>query len=478
MSSFNHNLETKELKLQSDVLRLAQEKNEIIRNNYLSEDENILGFGYGGSESLTIFLEKPGREKFVRKVLSEKLITPKWDREGQDVMLPPCQKARSQTKYLMGLPDEVTPLFPQVFNVVDREEKIEKDKQSKVYHEYIYDMSFIPGIEVSQFIRKYQPSKKIVAALYCEIFRVLNEKVHANRRRIPSHSTLEQSYFSKIEKRLNLCKATAPKTFGDRLLQAENIVIDGQIMRNVPRLLRELRENKAYQDLLEPRFHSLVMGDTNTENIKIGNIEPLLRDYDDFSFNNIPFTAEELELKFLDPRAIGFHENGVDTCADDPMYDNKPWHNSLGNYDKIHGEHFDIAHGFYGSTPYLAVNFHENNPYEYSYNGIEEYFKDVMNAAWKLNNPYSDINQNDPNWLIRFAFIMGTHFMAMPPFHFSRTKDNVLIDDALNQKRPLAIYAEGIKWLNLALDMLEGHVTEFHGMPVANVEMPTMAVAA
>jgi hypothetical protein len=196
-----------------------------------------------------------------------------------------------------------------------------------------------------------------------------------------------------------------------------------------------------------------------------------LRQYDNFSVTNPPFTAEDIEIRFLDPRAIGFYENGVDTNADDPMYDNKPWHNSLGNYDKIHGEHFDLAYQLHREIPHILLAFDEENPYELAYSGIEEHFSEVMTAAWKLDNPDSDVNQNDPNWLIRFVFLMGTHFMAMPPYHFSKNNDGILIDNAHQQKRPLAIYVEGIKWLNLTLDMLEGKIDEFHGIPVPDLKI-------
>ena len=59
--------------------------------------------------------------------------------------------------------------------------------------------------------------------------------------------------------------------------------------------------------------------------------------------------------------------------------------------------------------------------------------------------------------------------MAMPPFHFSRAEDGSLMDTPWDQKRPLAIYAEGVKWLNLAIDMLEGRVTQFYGVPVPDM---------
>ena len=70
------------------------------------------------------------------------------------------------------------------------------------------------------------------------------------------------------------------------------------------------------------------MGDTNTENIKITK-EIALLEY--LEQGDLSFSAADIGIKFLDPRAIGFHENGEDTGSDDPMYDNKLWHNSIGN---------------------------------------------------------------------------------------------------------------------------------------------------
>jgi hypothetical protein len=114
---------------------------------------------------------------------------------------------------------------------------------------------------------------------------------------------------------------------------------------------RRFRKHTAFLDILEPKFHSLVMGDTNTENIKITNTEPLLRaqrlieegttrEKINEALDGI--TAESLGIRFLDPRAIGFKSEGSDT-SDDAMYDNKPWHNCLGHYDEIHYEHFKLA---------------------------------------------------------------------------------------------------------------------------------------
>ncbi|HEX2571834.1 MAG TPA: hypothetical protein VH877_19990 [Polyangia bacterium] len=464
--------------IRSDALRLGQGRSDLIAG-YLKPGETIEGFGYGGSESLTMFLRRGDGDLIVRKILSERLVTPRWDRGGRGVMLPPHIKARRQMEFLRGLPPSVQPYFPLILDVSERGHApgAGDGAASGEPHEFVYDMSFVPGMEVSQFVRKYRPAPITVALLYAEIFRLLRERVHTHRRRMPRRPTLEASYFSKIEKRLALAASTAPKTFNDQLLECDEIVLNGRKQRNVRALLKTLRENERYREVLEPFFHSLVVGDTNTENVKIGNLEPLLQAHAGRSVRDRPFTWEDLELRFLDPRAIGYHEDGVDTGADDPMYDNKPWHNSLGHYDLIHGEHFELEYRDTGDAglPSLRIHFHEDNAYADSYRGIGRYFAEVMTTAWHLDDPDSDVRRADPYWLIRFAFLMGTHFLAMPPFHLGKTEDGELIDDARYQRRPLAIYAEGIRWMNLALDMLEGRVQSYLGLPVPQIGEPPAA---
>jgi hypothetical protein len=457
--------------VQSDALRVARGPSDAVAR-YLKPGEKIEGFGFGGSESLTLFLRQGEAERFVRKILSERLVTPRWNRDGRGVMLPPCRKARSQTEYLRDLPASVRPYFPEVLDVSERSVTSVEEEGEVTHHEFMYDMSFIDGIEVGRFIQEYQPAPRTVALLYTEIFRLLREQIHVHRQREPRHPTLESSYFAKIEKRLALAAATAPHTFNDLMLRSPEILLNGRRLRNVPTLLRTFRSSERYAQILEPRTHGLVVGDTNTENIKIRNIEPLLRDHGDLAPGARPFTYRDLELCFLDPRAIGFHEHGIDTGADDPMYDNKPWHNSLGHYDQIHGEHFDLAYQMLDGIPALRIAFHEQHPYAASYHELGRYFADTMTAARQLDEPGVGIEHEDPFWIIRFAFVMGTHFMAMPPFHFSKTEDGRLIDEPKSQRRPLAIYAEGIEWLNLALEMLEGRHREYLGVPVPSIYEP------
>jgi hypothetical protein len=480
------------------VLRHARGRNLLssMVNAYIHVGETVVGFGNGGSESMTLFVRRDGEDRIiVRKVLSEALTTANWDRHGEGVMLPPFTKAKRQAEYLLALPDAVRPYFPEAIDIIEREIPIPAhlttDRET-TYQEVIVEMSYVPGEEVSRFVERYSPPPAVIARLYTQIFSVLHRDVHSVDRVPAPCETLDISYFRKIEDRLALCRQTAPHTFNPQLLDTERIVINGVSYLNSSALLARFRARPEFGHVLEPRFHSLVMGDTNTENIKMIDVEPLLhaqrlieacaeRDKIDAALADI--TAASLGLRFLDPRAIGFRSEGGQT-RDDPMYDNKPWHNSIGHYDEIHYEQFTLRVGLdAGSAPRVDIEFTEGNPYQRAYQvrdvtarddridetaprGVEDYFRSVMTEVYGLDDPDSEYLRDDPYWLIRFVFLMGTHFTAMPPFHFKSEVDGTLTDSYQTQRRPVAIYCEGIKWLNWALEMLAGTRTEFLGIRV------------
>ncbi|MEV4559833.1 ACP S-malonyltransferase [Kitasatospora sp. NPDC049285] len=490
------------------VLGLTEENERVLANArsrrilsstvcaYIEADETIVGFGQGGSESMTIFVRKEGEERItVRKVLSEALTTARWNPDGRGVMLPPFTKARKQAEFLAALPEQVRGYFPEVYSVLEREAPVPfhlRTGDRTVDREVIYEMSYVAGEEVSRYVEKHTPPPAVVARLYEQIIRVLNDEVHSIGRVPAPGETLDTSYFRKIEDRLELCRRTAPRTFSPHLLDTEHIVIDGVSYLNHTALLRRFRESPEFAAILEPAFHSLVMGDTNTENIKITNSAPLRHaqrliesgaPQEDVDAALAAITHETLGIRFLDPRAIGFKSDGRHT-RDDAMYDNKPWHNSIGHYDEIHFEQFTMAvDAGEGRTPSVDITFQNGNPYQKAYRvrdvtasggrvdpaapqGMEDYFAPVMTAALGLDDPESPFLRQDPFWLIRFVFMMGQHFTAMPPFHFQKELDGTLVDGYQTQRRPVAIYCEGVKWLNWALQMLEGGRTEFLGLPV------------
>lgn len=462
-------------------------------NAYVESGERIVGFGKGGSESMTIFLVKDGAEAtVVRKILSEALVTADWSADGEGVMLPPFAKAGRQADFLRHLPAPVKRYFPEVQEVWERSIPVpgRQEGERAAHEEVIYEMSYVPGDEVSRYIERHSPPPPVVAKIYQEIYRVLYREVHSVGRVPAPGGTLEESYFKKIEDRLELSRRTAPHTFGPDLLEPDTILINGVAHRNAMSLVRWFRDHPEHHAVLEPRFHSLVMGDTNTENIKLTDTGPLQAAQKlieegaprrDIDAALAAVTAETLGIRFLDPRAIGYRTSGRET-VDDPMYDNKPWHNSLGHYDEIHFEHFrmEVDTGG-GRPPRVDIEFVEDNPFQRAYRvrdvverdgrvdlerprGIEDHFAPVMTEVFALDDPNSAYLAEDPHWLVRFVFMMGTHFTAMPPFHFQAELDGSLTDTYQVQRRPVAIYCEGVKWLNWAVDMLEGKRTSFLGL--------------
>lgn len=466
-------------------------------SSYILPGETLVGFGDGGSESMTLFFRRDeSRELLVRKVLSEALTTARWDPQGTGPMLPPFMKAKRQAEYLCALPSALRDYFPQVLDIVERRLQLpDKAGASRTFHEVIYEMTFVPGVEVGQYVRTHTPPAAVVARLYEQIMLFVHQHVHTQRRVASPGGVLEEQYFRKIEDRLDLCRRTAPRTFGSVLLDSDEIVINGRPYRNHRVLLEALRAHQRFRDVLEPPTLALVIGDTNTENIKIGTTEPLHRAQRLIESNAsdaeiqealASITASSIGLKFLDPRAIGYRSDGA-SVRDDPMYDNKPWHNSIGHYDEIHNELFDLSFSVgTGGVPEVTISFHADNPYRKAYrvrdvveqgdgvrpdhpDGIEDYFAQVMNAVYQLDDAASAYRREDPHWITRFVFTMGTHFTAMPPFHFESEIEGTLVDAPEVQRRPIAIYCEGIKWLNWALEMLEGTRSDFLGVPVAAI---------
>jgi len=419
--------------------------------SYLNKKEKVVGFGRGGSESMVLFL-KSGRKKeiIIRKIVSKKLVTARWGDKGRGVMLPPTKKALSQIEYINNLPSEVRKYFPDICNI----------KKNTKKDGVVYDQSYVPGLEVSSFIAQYKPSPKLVAHLYREILLCLKENVFIHRKISRGNiKTLEVSYFNKIKERLSLAQKTAPKLFSEQLLDSDYIYINNKKYLNLSNVCEKIK-NHRYCKVLEPSSFCLVVGDTNTENIKISNIDPLLEAMKTNTFN---FKYSDIKLKFLDPRAIGFRTVGKNT-VDDYMYDNKPLHNSLGNYDVIHNEYFDLFMNFKKNIPNIEIHHFENHPFKKSYCGVENFFGFIMEGGWNVNS--KEALRQDPYWLIRFAFVMGTHFAAMSPFHFHKNEQGVLMDNYICQKRPISIYCEGVKWLNHALRMLNKELDTFYGVTV------------
>jgi hypothetical protein len=102
------------------------------------------------------------------------------------------------------------------------------------------------------------------------------------------------------------------------------------------------------------------------------------------------------------------------------------------------------------------------------YDKIEKYFAYVM-EGWGVSS--EEFAERDPNWVLRFAFMMGSHFAAMPPFHFRKDAEGLTPEDIQMQKRAIAIYCKGIMWLNKAQDMIEEQEQRLYGFSAGELQV-------
>ncbi len=424
--------------------------------SYLNPGEQLLNVTKGGGESLVIFIKKPKiKGVVVRKIWDSKLLTIDWEDNKKITMIPPIRKGYLQIEYLNNLPKKIKSYFPQIFDF-----STEFDYEGSL-NKVICDQTYIHGLEVSRFVLLYKPAPYIVARLYTEILKCLKEVIHENKKTQVYTPTLEISYFSKIMDRLKVTQQAIPQVISS-LIRNEYIVMNGVRYINIPTIINKFRKNK-FAGILQPYYHNFVVGDTNTQNIKIVNVKYLLQK---ISNRETEFSYKKLGIKFLDPRSLGFNTTGKNTI-DDYMYDNKPFHNSLGNYDMIYGKYFNL--NISNVANMLSIDISERkNPYSYSYKGLEKYFKTILENSWKVNS--SEFLKDDPYWLIRFVFLMGRHFSAMLPFQLERDIHGNFYDNYIAQKRVVAIYCEGVKWLNIAYKMLTGEIKEFNGFIIPEVE--------
>jgi hypothetical protein len=406
---------------------------------YVAADEELLDWGRAGTESVVLIMRsKVG--VFARKIMANRFSACPWAAAGDGAMAPPARKGRYQVEYLTNLPAAAQEYFPTVLAMhepIGMSRRAGEGCGPPQPDELVVDLSFIEGPSISSLVAAAAPPAVAVARLYEETLRLLRDKLHCHRVSPPPPHGSASQHLSKVSGRLALTHRALPRLVGAHLLVAERIRYDGIGLRNWPWLARTLRARLHDRvSLLPPRL-CLTMGDTNTENVKVTNPATFLAAVES---GNLDFTYDDLGLMFLDPRGIGWGTTGADV-VDDYLYDLKIWHNSLGNYDVLANGHYQVRLSHVGT--HLDVRIDRGpNPFDLSYEGIGDYFSSVIGRT------LGDVTRTDPGWFERFLFVMGTHFLAMLPFHVHRRADGTIPDTVPQQRRVVALYCEGLWWLN------------------------------
>lgn len=358
----------------------------------------------GGSESVTSLCRAVDGSLFVRKIARENASSVAWPGDApHSVGL--VRRLRAQAEYLLGLPHDAAALFPRVLGSIGGKEEF------LLYLEYINSPS-LSTVAVED-LSAWREGMQLTADM-------LRNRVH-NHWRVRGGEFLmfENWHVGKMKSRYALCQEASLVPVDESM---SRVIVNGRQLMTLEAALQEL---SRYRELLSPPWLCMTVGDTNTQNVLMD-------------------VNGARGVRFLDPRGLGVVV-GTHT-VDDPLYDWKFWHNTLGHYDAMFDLDFRIRRGTNGS---VVVEY-----------GTGEWGKQ-WDAAFSLfmEDPIVtgefDSDFWGPHALERFFFLMGSHFIAMMPFHLTR-------NDERSGRASDAMYFEGLFWLNACLDIIKGGTVSDH----------------
>jgi len=216
-------------------------------------------------------------------------------------------------------------------------------------------------------------------------------EVHLRFRAVPGDlhpNDLEAMYRDKTFSRLELLKS---EPFWKVLLSVETIEVNGEVLRNLPLLSKEL--NEGIEALLQNTTGAVIHGD--------------------YCFSNILYDLNTQIIRLIDPRG-SFGKKGI---FGDPRYDMaKLRHSVSGMYDFILADLFKLE------------NLDHKNAFRFEVFKPE---KQEMLAA------YADELMAENGYAIEeIRLIEALLFLSMTPYHAGK------------EKRQIAMYLTGIRMLN------------------------------
>lgn len=189
-----------------------------------------------------------------------------------------------------------------------------------------------------------------------------------------------------------------------RIIEADEVIINGKTYRNIRELYIKLSEKKELLDRLRPRDLVMIHGDLHFQNILIYN-------------------GTDTGFILVDPR--GEH-NGSDIYYDI----GKLLHSIHGKYDFIHSDQFNLKLVWENDIPKATLSFTNTL--------MDKVYDDIYVKFNKMITQY-DFIKNDPDWEIKAYFAEASHFCSVSTFHINKTSDS---------KRAVALYLMGVTLIN------------------------------
>lgn len=298
-----------------------------------------------------------------------------------------------EIEYLLNLPTDIKEYFPEVI----------KSNVSKL--PVFYDMPFYRYTSLrSNLINNILDAEQTLQIIE-KIAKFTFHKLYTKNKSNADEDILDRLHFNRIYKRLTTIHKKS-KIF-NRIVKADAISVNGEIIPNILVNLSVLTQNKNFRKFMNPNYTSMIHGD--------------------FHFDNIIVNSDSSGFILLDPRG--------ELRSYDWTYDyGKLWSSFNGRYDLIHENLFDIETDLNNEIPKFVFNFKEHK-------SILDY-DDIKRKIAGIVEPFIHEYGDFRDWLLRVKFVEAFHFCALAPFH---------LENDGKEKRAMAKYITGAKLLHASI---------------------------
>jgi hypothetical protein len=296
-------------------------------------------------------------------------------------------KLRDEINFLKKLPESLRPLYPAVLSTE------EPDPQTLVMHQ---EFVAWPTVRAHLLHEGTDPAE-IIQRLRTLLHTLKRLSYDVDTQPTPS-GYIDRIHFRRVRQRLDLtCELCPPFR---KLVEAREIVLNGETYLNIPAIVDSLDESGGLRPIVTPP-----------------EVSPYA--HGDLHFENILFDSRSPDAKLVDPR-------GYEFC--DIYYDlGKISHSVNGKYDLIHEDLFALDYRVANATVEANLHFTDDRIVRI-YDSIRAHLR-----VW-----CAELTGDDHS-LGRVLFNEAMHFAADMPFHLAQ--DGV-------ENRAVAIYLTGVKLLN------------------------------
>lgn len=300
--------------------------------------------------------------------------------------------------FLVHIPERLKSYFPVVLDYSIEEEQV------------YYDMPLYPWHSLRQSFLSEEVPLPVIEKLLAKMCVFAFEKLFCENKEKLEVPWLEQIHLSRIRRRLQLV-ADLSQVLRPFIVSNE-VVINGEVQKNVLPLLQQLEGNPQIVSAMEPVYTSMVHGD--------------------FHFDNFLVNPETMEFILLDPRG---EMRGYDWTYDI----GKLWTCVEGRYDLLHEGKMSIEAKTGSGSPRIEIGFQGYEAIVARYKLLEAALKPVIKECVR---EYGD----DQLWETRIRFVEALHFCALAPFHLENND---------TEDRALARYVSGVRLLNHVVNEMQ-----------------------